>query len=92
MALPWPHGTPTLTIPTVRPTPRVSQERTARPELARWRDLALSPTTALVAMVLGLVLLFAAPLIGLPFVALIVLPAVVFHLRAENRPHLRGRR
>ena len=25
MALPWPHGTPTLTIPTVRPTPRTTR-------------------------------------------------------------------
>lgn len=92
MALPWPHDTPTLTIPAVRPTPRLARERTSRPDLARWRDLVLSPTAALVAMILGLVLLFAVPMVGLPFVALVVLPAVVFHLRAENRQHLRARR
>lgn len=60
------------------------------PALARAVEIARSPVTALVVIVLGLVLLFAMPLLGLPFLALVVLPAVVHHLRAEHRPHLPG--
>jgi hypothetical protein len=75
---------------------RADEPTTARstPEwLVRARELATSPVTALVVMLLGLVGLFALPMVGLPFVALVVLPVVIYQLRAEQRRHLRlGRR
>jgi hypothetical protein len=43
-------------------------------------------------MLLGLALLFVLPLVGLPFVAVVVLPAVIYHLRAERRTALRRTR
>ena len=92
MALPWPHGLPTMPVPTVRVAPAAPATRRTRPELERLRAIALAPVTTLVAMLAGLVLLFAVPLVGLPFVALVVLPAVIFQLRAERRPYLRTRR
>lgn len=93
MALPWPHGLPTMPVPTVRPAPAPSAAaRRDRLDLDRLRTIALAPVTTLVVMLLGLALLFVVPWIGLPFVALVVLPAVVFQLRAERRPYLRARR
>ena len=77
-----------LSAPTVRLEP--AQGRTAPPPAtARLRAVATSPTTALVVMLLGLTLLFVLPVVGLPFVALVVLRAVVYHLRAEGRSRLR---
>ncbi|HEY2195442.1 MAG TPA: hypothetical protein VGH76_24510 [Actinomycetospora sp.] len=95
MALPWPHNTPTL--PRVGlPDLRADQSATARPTpewLLRAREVATSPVTALVVMLLGLVGLFVLPMVGLPFVALVVLPIVIYQLRAEQRRNLRlGRR
>ena len=93
MALPWPHSAPTLP----RPVPALTRARLVenagemvrtRPVLARLAALATSPVTALIVMLAGLALLFVAPLIGLPFVALVVLPAVIYHLRAERRGDL----
>lgn len=103
MALPWPHGLPTLprptlprpasaVRPTVRPVPVPATSRSHSSLAARLRTLAVAPVTTLVAMLVGLALLFAVPLVGLPFVGLVVLPAVVFHLRAERRTQLRARR
>lgn len=95
MALPWPHGTPTLPRSVGAVTPVATASRTAtatRPPLvARAVALVTAPTTALVVMLVGLALLFVLPLVGLPFVALVVLPAVVYHLRAERRTALRRR-
>jgi hypothetical protein len=95
MALPWPHNTPTL--PRVAlPELHADQTSTARPTpawLVRAREVATSPVTALVVMLLGLVALFVLPMVGLPFVALVVLPIVIYQLRAEQRRNLRlGRR
>lgn len=92
MALPWPQNTPTL--PRFAPVGSTAEPtRAVRLDLARLRDVATSPVTALVVMVLGLVGLFAVPMIGLPFVALVVLPVVVHQLRAEQRANLlRSRR
>jgi hypothetical protein len=98
MALPLPHDTSrTLprfapVLPRLTPTVREDVVRTGpSPVLLRARALAISPTTALVIMLLGLGLLFALPVVGLPFVALVVLPAVVYHLRTEHRVRLRKR-
>ncbi|MCD2196542.1 hypothetical protein LQ327_24510 [Actinomycetospora endophytica] len=69
---------------TARPTPEV---------LVRARHIATSPVTALVVMALGLLGLFALPVVGLLFVAVVVLPVVIYQLRAEQRRTLRlGRR
>ncbi|CAA9251013.1 MAG: hypothetical protein AVDCRST_MAG54-1983 [uncultured Actinomycetospora sp.] len=101
MALPWPHSTPTLPRPvsavprTARPAgsaglaERVTTAARRHPALARVRALATNPLTALVVMLTGLALLFVLPLVGLPFVAVLVLPAVIFHLRPERRTALR---
>lgn len=59
------------------------------PRLAQLGVLATNPLTALVVMLVGLALLFVLPLVGLPFVAVVVLPAVVYHLRPERRTALR---
>lgn len=99
MALPLPQD-PSRTLPRLVPVlPRITpvvRDRAGRaertgpsPAVARAWDAATSPTTALVIMLLGLALLFALPVVGLPFVALVVLPAVVYHLRAEHRVRLR---
>lgn len=103
MALPWPTGSSTLP----RPVPAASggavadMPSTTAPSAARGlshlvtlaREAALSPVTALLAMVLGLAMLFVLPLVGLPFVALVVLPVAVYHLQVERRPRFRrGRR
>jgi hypothetical protein len=103
MALPWPHSTPTLPRP-VSAVPRTAPARPAdaagfaerlttaarrQPALVRLGTLATNPLTALVVMLVGLALLFVLPLVGLPFVAVVVLPAVIFHLRPERRTALR---
>jgi hypothetical protein len=59
------------------------------PLLVRLGAVATAPLTALIVMLLGLALLFVLPLVGLPFVAVVVLPAVVYHLGAERRTALR---
>ena len=103
MALPWPHSTPTLPRP-VPAVPRPAPAgRTANltgvvqgagaaarrhPALVRLGALATNPVTALVVMLLGLALLFVMPMVGLPFVALVVLPAVIYHLQSERRTTL----
>jgi hypothetical protein len=99
MALPWPHGTPTLPRPlramssTAAPTADRERTTVSRPALlTRVGAVATAPTTALVVMLLGLALLFVLPLVGLPFVAVVVLPAVIYHLRAERRTALRRTR
>ena len=101
MALPWPHSTPTLPRPVPAPNPagpaaraaafteRVGTAARRHHALVRLGEIATSPLTALVVMLLGLALLFVLPTVGLPFVALVVLPAVVFHLRPERRTALR---
>ncbi|GAA4942889.1 hypothetical protein EV188_105176 [Actinomycetospora succinea] len=97
MALPWPNTAPTLPrpVPTApRPAPagvvgRVSSAARRSPRLARLGAFATNPLTALVVMLLGLALLFVVPLVGLPFVAVVVLPAVIYHLRPEHRTALR---
>lgn len=104
MALPWPHSAPTLPRPVPaapHPAPagpaarvanladRVGRSARTRPALVRLGAVAAHPLTALVVMLLGLTLLFVLPPLGLPFVALVVLPAVVFHLRPERRTALR---
>jgi hypothetical protein len=61
------------------------------PRVAALGALAVNPLTALVVMLVGLALLFVLPLVGLPFVAVVVLPAVIFHLRPERRTALRRR-
>ncbi|HSK58199.1 MAG TPA: hypothetical protein VK935_04020 [Actinomycetospora sp.] len=101
MALPWPHSTPTLPRP-VPAVPRTSPAADAaglaervtaaarrHPALVRLGALAANPLTALVVMLIGLALLFVLPLVGLPFVAAVVLPTVIFHLRPERRTALR---
>ncbi|MFC5062272.1 hypothetical protein [Actinomycetospora atypica] len=91
MALPWPQNTPTL--PRIALSERSSWASTTVPALVgRARELATSPVTALVVMVLGLTGLFVLPMVGLPFVALVVLPVVVYQLRAEQRHQLRRAR
>jgi hypothetical protein len=60
-----------------------------QPLLVRLGAVATAPLTALIVMLVGLALLFALPPVGLPFVAVVVLPAVVYHLRAERRTALR---
>lgn len=89
MALPWPQNTPTLPRIAAVGAPAAERSRTTPVDLARLRAVATSPVTALVVMVLGLVGLFALPMVGLPFVALVVLPVVVHQLRAEQRANLR---
>jgi hypothetical protein len=100
MALPWPHSTPTLprpvsAVPRTAPTDsaglaeRVTAAARRNPALVRLGALAANPLTALVVMLIGLALLFVLPLVGLPFVAVVVLPAVIFHLRPERRTALR---
>jgi hypothetical protein len=100
MALPWPHSTPTLPRPlsaVTRTAPadsaglaeRVTAAARRSPALVRLGAIAAHPLTALVVMLIGLALLFVLPLVGLPFVAVVVLPAVVFHLRPERRTALR---
>lgn len=93
MALPWPSGMPLLSRPATTATTDGDGDPVAglRHLARRTREVALNPTTALVAMLLGLVLLFALPLVGLPFLAVVVLPAVIYHLRAERRPRLARR-
>lgn len=59
------------------------------PRLAPFGTVAANPLTALVVMLVGLALLFVLPLVGLPFVAIVVLPAVIYHLRPERRTALR---
>ena len=99
MALPWPSGMPLL--PRQGATASSADASTSadaaapgdaaaglRHLVARSRELAVNPTTALVAMLLGLALLFVMPLVGLPFLAVVVLPLVIFHLRVERRPRL----
>ncbi|WP_433798261.1 hypothetical protein [Actinomycetospora sp. CA-084318] len=90
MALPWPQNAPTL--PRFAPVSTTETTRAHRLDLARLRAVATSPVTALVVMVLGLAGLFVVPTIGLPFVALVVLPVVVHQLRAEQRANLRRSR
>ena len=98
MALPWPSGMPLLprqaaassadaSVPADAPAPGDAAAG-LRHLAARSRELAVNPTTALVAMLLGLALLFVLPLVGLPFLAVVVLPLVIFHLRVERRPRL----
>jgi hypothetical protein len=104
MALPWPHSTPTLPRPVPaapHPAPagrtaslagvvdRVGTAARRHPALVRLGALATSPVTALVVMLVGLALLFVLPMVGLPFVALVVLPTVVYHLQSERRTNLR---
>ena len=104
MALPWPHSTPTLTRPvSAVPHPaaarssapatglveRITTTARRHPALVRLGEIATHPLTALVVMLIGLALLFVLPLVGLPFVAVVVLPAVIFHLRPERRTALR---
>lgn len=92
MAVSWPFAT---TLPRPHPSDAAST-RTADGALGdtavRVREVALSPVTALVAMFVGLALLFVLPMVGLPFVALVVLPATVYHLRTERRPRYDARR
>ncbi len=94
MALPY--DTPTLPRVALSDLRADHPARTARPTpaaLVRAREVATSPVTALVVMLLGLVGLFVLPMVGLPFVALVVLPIVIYQLRAEQRRNLRlGRR
>ncbi|MCD2190700.1 hypothetical protein [Actinomycetospora soli] len=91
MALPWPQNAPTL--PRFAPVGTTAEPtRATRLDLDRLRAVATSPVTALVVMVLGLAGLFVVPMIGLPFVALVVLPVVVHQLRAEQRANLRRAR
>lgn len=101
MALPWPPGAPTIPrLPGIVPfladrsgddvTDRPRSERS--PAVAQLLAALTSPVTALVVMLLGLALLFVLPLVGLPFVALVVLPAVIYQLGAERRIALRRRR
>jgi hypothetical protein len=96
MALPWPHNTPTLPRVALSDLRADHPATTARPVpewLVRAREVAASPATALVVMLLGLLGLFVLPMVGLPFVALVVLPTVIYQLRAEQRHQLRlGRR
>ncbi len=97
MALPWPHGTPTLPRPVraVAPTATSTADRTTATRsalVARVEAVATAPMTALVVMLVGLALLFVLPPVGLPFVALVVLPAVIYQLRAERRTALRRSR
>ena len=96
MAMPWPHGTPTLprsapalSASEVRPDRTDADRRELSQVLEPVRAIAASPVTALVAMLVGLALLFVLPLIGLPFVAVVVLPAVVYQLQAERRARFR---
>ncbi|MEJ2889091.1 hypothetical protein [Actinomycetospora aeridis] len=97
MALPWPNTAPTLPRPVpaaTRPAPtglvdRVGTAARRSPRLVRLGALATNPLTALIVMLLGLALLFVLPLVGLPFVAVVVLPAVIYHLRPERRTALR---
>jgi hypothetical protein len=100
MALPWPHSTPTLPRP-VSAVPRTAATGSAEfaerviaaarrnPAVVRLGTIAANPLTALLVMLIGLALLFVLPLVGLPFVAVVVLPAVIFHLRPERRTALR---
>jgi hypothetical protein len=97
MALPYnPPTLPRVGLPDLRADRLSASPTTARPTpevLVRARHLATSPKTALVVMALGLLGLFVVPMVGLPFVALVVLPVVVYQLRAEQRRTLRlGRR
>ncbi|NMO90493.1 hypothetical protein [Actinomycetospora sp. TBRC 11914] len=92
MALPWPHNTPTLPrvgLPDLRADQPTTAARPTPEWLVRARDVATSPVTALVVMLLGLIGLFVLPMVGLPFVALVVLPIVIYQLRAEQRRNLR---
>jgi hypothetical protein len=68
---------------------RLSDAARRSPRVAALTAFATNPLTALVVMLLGLALLFVLPLVGLPFVAVVVLPAVVYHLRPERRTALR---
>ncbi len=91
MAMPWPISAPTLPRPipgTVRSAP---SERTADAGSASRGvvHVLTSPVSALVAMLLGLALLFVLPLVGLPFVALVVFPVTVYHLRLDRRARYR---
>ena len=94
MALPWPISAPTLPRSVAAPgrsdTARSARAGADRSSASRGLvHLATSPATALVALLVGLGLLFVVPLVGLPFVALVVLPATVYHLRADRRPRYR---
>ena len=100
MALPWPSGMPLLPRPASSTSPSTASSSAhddttpgnasagLRHLAVRAREIAVNPTSALVAMLLGLALLFVVPLVGLPFLAVVVLPAVIFHLREERRPRL----
>ncbi|WP_433781884.1 hypothetical protein ACQPX6_18675 [Actinomycetospora sp. CA-101289] len=68
---------------------RITTAARHQPALVRLGAIATNPLTALVVMLIGLALLFVLPLVGLPFVAVVVLPAVIFHLRPERRTALR---
>ena len=92
MALPWPHNAPTLPrigLPDLRADQPTTTARPMPEWLVRAREIATSPVTALVVMLLGLGALFVLPMVGLPFVALVVLPVVIYQLRAEQRRNLR---
>ena len=68
---------------------RVRTAARENPRLAQLAAVAAHPLTALVVMLVGLALLFVLPLVGLPFVAVVVLPVVIYHLRPERRTALR---
>ena len=92
MAVSWPFAT---TMPRPHTSDAASTRTTDRAlgdTVARVREVVLSPVTALVAMFVGLALLFVLPLVGLPFVALVVLPATVYHLQTDRRPRYDARR
>lgn len=99
MAVSWPFA-PTAprsmaAVPSATPGRAAGASTTADAEggpTAQVRAVALSPVTGLVVMLLGLALLFVLPPVGLPFVALVVLPAVIYHLRAERRLQYHDRR
>lgn len=93
MAVSWPLTSTVLRSPVPTATSADARPGTVLPRaVERARALALAPLTALVAMALGLALLFVVPFVGLPFVALVVLPAVIYHLQAERRPRYGARR
>lgn len=95
MALPYnPPTLPRVGLPDLRADRLAPGTARPAPEaLVRARHLATSPVTALVVMVLGLLGLFVLPMAGLLFVAVVVLPVVIYQLRAEQRRTLRlGRR
>lgn len=94
MAQPWAHRLPTAARALAPESIRRAEEPHAA-TLPAWaeglRARVTSPTTALVVMALGLAALFVVPLVGLVFVAAVVLPMVIFQLRAEQRQQYRLR-